>query len=117
MKWKNQESSFISYKIYPSNFLEWIQSHLIVYKSFDFTQLEIRSDKQNHLVMTILGRGVSLDDQLRQEFAYKNGVLCYDSELDSVVESVYGKNHLISVPFKCIFNPTSWGGAEQKWQF
>ena len=50
-----------------------------------------------------LGRGVSLNDQLRQEFAYKNGVLCYDSELDSVVESVYGKNHLISVPIKSIF--------------
>ena len=46
---------------------------------------------------------MSLDDQLRQEFAYKNGVLCYDSELDSVVESVYGKNHLISVPIKSIF--------------
>ena len=77
----------------------------IVYKSFDFTQLEIRSNKQNHLVMTIfvLGRGVSLDDQLRQEFAYKNGVLCYDSELDSVVESVYGKNHSISVPIKSMF--------------
>ena len=66
-------------------------------------QLEIRSNKQYHFVITILGRGVSLDDQLRQEFAYKNGILCYDSELDSVVESVYGKNHLISVPIKSIF--------------
>ena len=45
------------------------------------------------------GRGVALDDQLRQEFAYKNGILAYDSELDSVVESVYGnrKDHYILV--------------------
>ena len=44
-----------------------------------------------HMGPVAAGRGVALDDQLRQEFAYKNGVLCYDSELDSVVESVYGK--------------------------
>ena len=60
-----------------------------------------------------LGRGVSLDDQLRQEFAYKNGILCYDSELDSVVESVYGnrKDHYILIrgiaDYKVAFlNPT-----------
>ena len=39
-----------------------------------------------HLGPIAAGRGVSLDDQLRQEFAYKNGILAYDSELDSVVE-------------------------------
>ena len=39
-----------------------------------------------HLGPVAAGRGVALDDQLRQEFAYKNGVLAYDSELDSVVE-------------------------------
>jgi hypothetical protein len=39
-----------------------------------------------HLGPIAAGRGVALDDQLRQEFAYKNGVLAYDSELDSVVE-------------------------------
>ena len=52
-----------------------------------------------HLGPVAAGRGVALDDSLRQEFAYKNGVLCYDSELDSVVESVYGnrKDHYILV--------------------
>ena len=52
-----------------------------------------------HLGPVAAGRGVALDDQLRQEFAYKNGVLCYDGELDSVVESVYGnrKDHYILI--------------------
>jgi len=52
-----------------------------------------------HLGPVAAGRGVSLDDQLRQEFAYKNGILAYDSELDSVVESVFGnrKDHYIMV--------------------
>ena len=52
-----------------------------------------------HLGPVAAGRGVALDDQLRQEFAYKNGVLAYDSELDSVVESVYGnrKDHYILI--------------------
>ena len=39
-----------------------------------------------HLGPIASGRGVALDDQLRQEFAYKNGILAYDPELDSVVE-------------------------------
>ena len=38
------------------------------------------------LFSCLAGRGVALDDQLRQEFAYKNGILPYDSELDSAVE-------------------------------
>jgi len=43
-----------------------------------------------HVGPVAAGRGVALDDQLRQEFAYKNGILAYDSELDSAVESIYG---------------------------
>ena len=39
-----------------------------------------------HIGPVAAGRGVALDDQLRQEFAYKNGILAYDSELDSAVE-------------------------------
>ena len=35
------------------------------------------------------GRGVALDDQLRQEFACKNRILANDSELDSTVEVTY----------------------------
>jgi len=52
-----------------------------------------------HLGPVAAGRGVALDDQLRQEFAYKNGVLAYDSELDSVVESIYGnrKDHYMLI--------------------
>lgn len=52
-----------------------------------------------HLGPVAAGRGVSLDDQLRQEFAYKNGILAYDSELDSVVESIYGnrKDHYMLI--------------------
>ena len=41
-----------------------------------------------HIGPVAAGRGVALDDQLRQEFAYKNGILAYDSELDSVVEVI-----------------------------
>ena len=39
-----------------------------------------------HVGPVAAGRGVALDDQLRQEFAYKNGILAYDSELDAAVE-------------------------------
>merc|ERR1712059_84144 len=52
-----------------------------------------------HLGPVAAGRGVSLDDQLRQEFAYKNGILAYDTELYSVVESIYGnrKDHYMLI--------------------
>eukprot|EP00090_Calanus_glacialis_P045143 TRINITY_DN8213_c0_g1_i2.p1 TRINITY_DN8213_c0_g1~~TRINITY_DN8213_c0_g1_i2.p1 ORF type:complete len:565 (+),score=205.78 TRINITY_DN8213_c0_g1_i2:81-1775(+) len=52
-----------------------------------------------HIGPVAAGRGVALDDQLRQEFAYKNGILAYDSELDSVVESIYGnrKDHYMLI--------------------
>merc|ERR1712106_709524 len=52
-----------------------------------------------HVGPVAAGRGVALDDQLRQEFAYKNGILAYDSELDSVVESIYGnrKDHYMLI--------------------
>ena len=36
------------------------------------------------------GRPVALDDQLRQEYAARNGILAFDSDLDAVVESIYG---------------------------
>lgn len=36
------------------------------------------------------GKSVALDDQLRQEYASRNGILAFDSELDAVVESIYG---------------------------
>ena len=36
------------------------------------------------------GKSVALDDQMRQEYASRNGILAFDSELDAVVESIYG---------------------------
>ena len=58
-----------------------------------------------HIGPVAAGRGVALDDQLRQEFAYKNGILAYDSELDSVVEVIgfythsFGLRHELKVNF------------------
>ncbi len=43
--------------------------------------------KQNVLQLLVQ---VSLDDQLRQEFSRRNGIVAFDSELDAVVESIYG---------------------------
>lgn len=43
-----------------------------------------------HLGPVGAGKLVSNDDQLRQDFAYKNGILAFDTELGSVVESVVG---------------------------
>ena len=36
------------------------------------------------------GRPVALDDQLRQEYAARNGILAFDSDLETVIESIYG---------------------------
>ena len=36
-----------------------------------------------HIGPVATGRVVSLDDQLRQEFAYHNSILAYDSVMDS----------------------------------
>lgn len=36
------------------------------------------------------GRQVSKDDQLRQDFASRYGILAFDMEYDAVIESVYG---------------------------
>jgi len=43
-----------------------------------------------HMGPVAAGKLVAQDDQLRQDFAAKNGTLAYDSELGSVVESIYG---------------------------
>ena len=74
----------------------WEQQHIYMRKSnLSITPPTFRSGQEDprlggrpvlHLGPVAAGRGVALDDQLRQEFAYKNGVLAYDSELDSVVE-------------------------------
>ena len=43
-----------------------------------------------HLGPIAAGRQISKDDQLRQDFATRNGILAYDSEYDAVIESVFG---------------------------
>ena len=43
-----------------------------------------------HLGPVASGRRIALDDQLRQEFAARHGVKCYDAELDAVVDSICG---------------------------
>lgn len=43
-----------------------------------------------HLGPIAAGRQVSKDDQLRQDFASRFGILAFDTEYDAVIESVYG---------------------------
>ena len=50
----------------------------------------LRGEPVLHLGPVAAGRQVSLDDQLRQEFSRRNGIVAFDSELDAVVESIYG---------------------------
>jgi len=73
--------------------------HLSSHCSFSESNYNKRPRPVLHLGPVAAGRGVALDDQLRQEFAYKNGILAYDSELDSVVESIYGnrKDHYMLI--------------------
>ena len=50
----------------------------------------LRGEPVLHIGPVAAGRQVSLDDQLRQELARRNGIVAFDSELDAVVESIYG---------------------------
>jgi nucleoside phosphorylase len=43
-----------------------------------------------HVGPVAAGKAVALDDQLRQELAARSGILAFDTELDAVVESIYG---------------------------
>lgn len=43
-----------------------------------------------HLGPVAAGRQVALDDQLRQEFSRRHGIVAFNTELDAVVESIYG---------------------------
>ena len=49
-----------------------------------------RGEPVIHVGPVAAGKTVALDDQLRQEFAGRNGILAFDSELDYVIESIYG---------------------------
>ncbi|XP_014219995.1 uncharacterized protein LOC106647932 isoform X2 [Copidosoma floridanum] len=48
------------------------------------------SCQQIHLAPIASGRCVSRDDQLRQKFSSRFGILAYDAEMDAVVDSVLG---------------------------
>jgi len=43
-----------------------------------------------HLGPVAAGRQVALDDQLRQEFSLRHSNIAFDTELDTVVDSIYG---------------------------
>lgn len=43
-----------------------------------------------HVGPVASGKSIALDDQLRQEYASRNGILAFDSDLETVVESIYG---------------------------
>ena len=43
-----------------------------------------------HLGPVASGRQVVSHEQMRQEFSSQVGILAYDAEFDSVVESIYG---------------------------
>ncbi|XP_016837351.1 uncharacterized protein LOC100122198 isoform X2 [Nasonia vitripennis] len=45
---------------------------------------------QIHLAPVASGRRVARDDQLRQKFASRFGILAYDTEMDAVVDSILG---------------------------
>ncbi|KAJ8667280.1 hypothetical protein QAD02_008942 [Eretmocerus hayati] len=45
---------------------------------------------QIHLAPVASGRQISRDDQLRQKFASRFGVLAFDAEMDAVVDSILG---------------------------
>jgi len=61
------------------------------------------------------GKMVATDDQLRQEFAYKNGILAFDTELGSVVESVYGNRKDNYIMIRAIADYKD-GTRRKEWQ-
>ena len=58
------------------------QAHRFLFRSY--------GEPVVHLGPVASGRRIALDDQLRQEFAARHGVKCYDAELDAVVDSICG---------------------------
>ena len=48
------------------------------------------TNKTQNIGPVASGKSIALDDQLRQEYASRNGILAFDSDLETVVESIYG---------------------------
>ncbi|TRY69155.1 hypothetical protein TCAL_02185 [Tigriopus californicus] len=68
-----------------------------------------------HFGSVASGKKISLDDQLRQEFAARFGTLCFDTELDAVVESIYGNRKDQYVLIRGITDYKD-GTREREWQ-
>lgn len=49
-----------------------------------------RNEPVLHLGPVAAGRQIALHDQLRQEYSRRHGIVAFDTELDAVVESIYG---------------------------
>jgi len=69
-----------------------------------------------HLGPVATGRHVALNDQLRQEMASRNGVLAFDNELDSVVESIYGSRKESYVLIRGIADYKDGTKGHKNWQ-
>ena len=68
-----------------------------------------------HLGPIGAGRKVALDDRLRQEFARRHGIICFDLELDAVVESIYGNRKDNYTLIRGIADYRD-GSREREWQ-
>ena len=68
-----------------------------------------------HLGPVASGRQISNFDHLRQEFAVRNDISCFDSELNAVVESIFGNR---KDQYMLIRGMTDYkdGTREREWQ-
>ena len=91
----------IEFRLYPgrSFIVQFINTHIALVflnstKKAEFKTFEICSRLRGEPVLQLgpvaAGRQVALDDQLRQEFSRRNGIVAFNTELDAVVESIYG---------------------------
>lgn len=67
-----------------------------------------------HLGPIAAGRQVSKDDQLRQDFASRFGILAFDTEYDAVIESVFGNRKDSYVIIRGIADYKD--GSRKEWQ-
>ena len=82
------ERPVLSTKIW-SNICQTKPTKSVIYKVF-LSLFRLRGEPVIHLGPVAAGRQVALDDQLRQEFSRRHGIVAFDTELDAVVESIYG---------------------------
>lgn len=68
-----------------------------------------------HLGPIAAGRQVCKDDQLRQDFASRFGILAFDTEYDAVIESVFGNRKDCYVIIRGISDYKD-GSRRKEWQ-